>query len=67
MLNKKNMKIVDVTAVTLAGVGALNWGSVAWFSLNLVDYAGALDIVVYSLVGVSGVYILGKQIMNLLK
>lgn len=49
------------TAEVLAGVGAVNWGLVGLFGINLVSMlagTGTLSTVVYTLVGISGVYVL---------
>lgn len=62
------MKKIDVLAVLLVVVGALNWGLVAIAEFDLVaalfgmDFGetSALTRVVYGLVGLSGLY-LGAQ------
>lgn len=58
------MKNLDVIAAALVIVGALNWGLVGVFHFDLVaavfgmkfGETSALSAVVYSLVGLSGVY-----------
>lgn len=55
------MKALHVVAMLLVLVGALNWGLVGLFNVNLVtmllgSVAGA-EKIVYILVGVSAVYI----------
>jgi uncharacterized protein len=57
----KNCPICKVVTV-LAGVGALNWGLVAFLNVNLVEKLLGIDTmfskVVYGLVGLSGVILL---------
>jgi uncharacterized membrane protein YuzA (DUF378 family) len=58
------MKKVDVIAAALVIIGALNWGLVAAFRLDIVaavfgmqfGETSALSSVVYGLVGLGGVY-----------
>jgi uncharacterized protein len=58
------MKKVDVTAAALVIVGALNWGLAGAFHLDLVatvfgmkfGETSALSTVVYTLVGLAGLY-----------
>ena len=56
----KKMGTIDVIALILVIVGALNWGLVGAFNFNLVDTlfgAGSvIGRVVYVLVGLCGVY-----------
>lgn len=52
---------LHVAAFTLVIVGALNWGLIGLFNLNLVSALfgmGGLAQLVYVLVGVSAVYVL---------
>ena len=57
----------------LAGVGALNWGLVAFMKFNLVEYldtltgAKGLDVIVYGLVAVAGVYVLLATVYGIFK
>lgn len=59
-----NTSTNPVTAITtiLASVGAINWGLIATFDLNLVSYlfgeASFVTKIVYMLVGASGLYLL---------
>ncbi len=53
--------VLDKTALTLAIVGALNWGSVGLFGFDLVAFlfggqTGAVSRVVYTLVGLAGLW-----------
>lgn len=58
------MKKLDVLAAALVIIGALNWGSIGVFHLDLVatvfgmkfGETSALSTVVYSLVGLAGLY-----------
>lgn len=56
----KSKEMLHVAAFTLVIVGALNWGLVALFNLNLVTAIFGpfgLSQLVYILVGVAAVYI----------
>lgn len=55
-------KYIVQVSVLLASVGALNWGLVGWFDINLVElalsslpYGDALILATYSLVALGGV------------
>ena len=54
------MKALDYTALTFIIIGALNWLLIGLFQFNLVDFIfGASSIlgrIVYSLVGIAGIY-----------
>lgn len=54
------MKALNITALTLIIIGALNWLLIGLFQFNLVDFIfGEMSIlsrIVYSLVGVAGIY-----------
>ena len=56
------MKGLDYTALTLVIIGAINWGLIGLFRLDLVSLLFGnmtwLSRVVYTLVGISGMYIL---------
>ncbi len=56
------MKILDYTALILVIVGAINWGLIGFFSFDLVRVLfgdmSLLSRIVYSLVGISGLYAL---------
>ena len=56
------MKGLDYTALTLVIIGAINWGLIGLFRLDLVSLLFGnmtwLSRVVYTLVGISGVYLL---------
>ena len=59
---KINYKPICTTAYLLASIGARNWGSIAAFKFNLVEYLFAsypsVETAVYALVGVSGALLL---------
>ena len=56
-----NMKMVHMVAFVLVVVGAVNWGLVGLFQWNLVEVLFGMDsmltMVVYVLVGASGLYL----------
>ena len=56
------MKGLDYTALTLVIIGAINWGLIVLFRLDLVSLLFGnmtwLSRVVYTLVGISGMYLL---------
>ena len=56
------MKGLDYTALTLVIIGARNWGLIGLFRLDLVSLLFGnmtwLSRVVYTLVGISGMYLL---------
>ena len=55
------MSSLDWVAWTFVVVGALNWGFVGTFKFNLVEMIfglGTLSMLVYILVGLSGLYML---------
>lgn len=55
-------RALDCTALTIAIIGAINWGLVGLFRFNLVSFLLGdmtwLSRVVYGLVGLSGLYLL---------
>lgn len=54
------MKVLDIIALILVIIGAINWGLIGLFNFNLVDTIfGATSIVsriIYTLVGIAGLY-----------
>ncbi len=56
------MKILNVLALTIAIIGAVNWGLIGAFDFNLVDMlfgAGSMfSKFIYVLVGISGLYLI---------
>jgi uncharacterized membrane protein YuzA (DUF378 family) len=55
-------KCVDYTALTLVIIGAVNWGLIGFFKLDLVNLLFGnmtwLSRIIYALVGLSGLYLL---------
>ena len=55
-------KGLDYTALTLVIIGAVNWGLIGIFKLDLVNLIFGnmtwLSRIIYTLVGVSGLYLL---------
>ena len=55
-------KCVDYTALTLVIIGAVNWGLIGIFKLDLVNLIFGnmtwISRVIYTLVGLSGLYLL---------
>ena len=62
MVIKMHNKILDTIALTIAVIGAVNWGLVGFFDFNLVSFLfGSMTWVsriVYALVGIAGLYLL---------
>lgn len=61
MLGGTALKIVDKIALVLVIIGALNWGSVGLFGFDCVAFLfggqmSTLSRIIYSLVGVAGVW-----------
>ena len=57
------MKVIDLIALILVIVGAINWGLIGLFGFNLVDtlfgVASALSRIIYTLVGIAGIVNIG--------
>ena len=57
-----NSKCIDYTTLTIIIIGAINWGLIGLFRLDLVSLLFGnmtwLSRVVYTLVGISGMYLL---------
>ena len=55
------MKGLDYTALTVAIIGAVNWGLIGFFNLNLVALLFGsmswLSRIIYALVGLCGLYL----------
>ncbi len=56
-----NTKGLDYTILTIAIIGAINWGLIGFFNLDLVALLfGEMTLIsriVYSIVGLSGLYL----------
>ena len=54
------MKIIDKIALILVIIGAINWGLIGIFNLNLVEFIfgnmTAIARIIYALVGISGLW-----------
>ena len=52
----------DYTALTLVIIGAVNWGLIGFFKLDLVNllfgYMTWISRIIYALVGLAGLYLL---------
>ncbi len=57
-----NHKYLDCIALTVAIIGAVNWGLIGFFSFDLVSFIFGnmswIARIVYALVGISGLYLL---------
>ena len=55
------MKILDCTALTIAIIGAINWGLIGILRFDLVNFLfgnmSMLSRIVYTLVGLTGLYL----------
>lgn len=55
-------KTLNVIALTIAIIGAVNWGLIGFFNFNLVSFlfgaASMLSKVIYGLVGICGLYLI---------
>ena len=57
-----NHKALDCTALTIAIIGAINWGLIGLFSFDLVAFIFGnlswISGIIYALVGICGVYLI---------
>ena len=57
-----NNKFLDCLALTLAIIGAVNWGLIGFFSFDLVAFIFGnmswVSRIVYGLVGICGLYLI---------
>lgn len=57
-----NNKYLDCVALTIAIIGAVNWGLIGFFSFDLVAFIFGnmswLSRIIYALVGISGLYLI---------
>ena len=55
-------KVLNYTALTVAVIGAVNWGLIGFFNFNLVSWlfgSGSwMSRIIYGLVGLCGLYLL---------
>jgi len=58
----KTMKTIDIIALILVVIGAINWGLIGLFDFNLVDSIfgtmSAISRIIYTLVGIAGLWCL---------
>lgn len=56
------MKVIDMTALLIGVIGCVNWGLIGVANFNLVEFLFGsipfLVMVIYLLVGLSGIYLL---------
>lgn len=56
------MKVLNITVLTLIIIGAINWGLIGITGFNLVAYlfgaTSTLTMIIYSLVGLAGLWAL---------
>ncbi|MCI8660949.1 MAG: DUF378 domain-containing protein [Lachnospiraceae bacterium] len=61
-------KALDYTALTLAIIGAVNWGLIGFFDFNLVAsiFGGMswISRIIYGLVGLCGLYLISFYMQN---
>lgn len=57
------MKLLNCFCLTIAIIGAINWGLIGFFDFNLVSAlfgdATMFSRIIYGLVGLSGLYLIG--------
>jgi hypothetical protein len=68
-MKMKKLILLDVVALLLVIIGALNWGLVGFFQYNLVStlFGPGLERVIYVIVGLAGIYALwweGSKILH---
>lgn len=65
--------VIGYAAKFFAAIGAINWGLVAFYKFNLVEYLDTLtgnkglDVAVYGIVTVAGIYLLVHCIYKIFK
>lgn len=56
------MRALDIIALILVVIGAINWGLIGFFQFNLVDSLfgtmSSFSRIIYALVGIAGLYAL---------
>lgn len=57
-----NSKALDYTILTIAIIGAINWGLIGFFRFNLVAFlfgeANLVSRIIYAVVGLAGLYLI---------
>ncbi len=54
-------RTLDLTALTIGIIGAVNWGLIGFFDFNLVSFllgSNCLSRIIYAVVGLCGLYLL---------
>ena len=51
------MKALNIIALTIGIIGALNWGLIGFFNFNLVEF-NWISRIIYAAVGLCGLYLL---------
>lgn len=55
-------KVLNYTALTIAIIGAVNWGLIGFFNFNLVSFLFGsmtwISRILYAVVGICGLYLL---------
>ena len=51
------MKAIDYIVLVLVIIGAINWGLVGFFGLDLVAFLfGSMSRIIYAVIGICGLY-----------
>ncbi len=57
-----NSKALDYTILTIAIIGAINWGLIGFFKFNLVAFlfgeSNLISRIIYAVVGLAGLYLI---------
>lgn len=57
-----NSKVMDYVILTIAIIGAINWGLVGFFRFNLVAFlfgeSNIISRIIYAVVGLAGLYMI---------
>ena len=57
-----NSKVCDYVILTIAIIGAVNWGLVGFFQFNLVAFlfgeSNIISRIIYAVVGLAGLYLI---------
>lgn len=57
-----NSKALDYTILTIAIIGAINWGLIGFFRFNLVAFlfgeSNLISRIIYAVVGLAGLYLI---------
>ena len=57
-----NSKVCDYVILTIAIIGAINWGLVGFFGFNLVAFlfgeSNIISRIIYAVVGLAGLYLI---------